>query len=485
MLVLYNPRSNAQRKPIVPYALLALGASVEGRHDYAIVDGNLEHDAASLIARKLAEGGPPILGVTSMPGPQVVDAVGVVGRVKSLVPAVRTVWGGYFPTQHVDACLRSPLVDVAVRGHADVAFPHLIDALTTNADVSSLPGVAVRGSSARIPEAPIPRASELAPFPWHRVQLERYVRSTVLGRRTLGYHASYGCPYVCNFCAVVNMVGGRWTGLPAERVADDVARFVERHQADAVEFYDNNFFVQEGRTVEIAERITHHGLTWWGEARIDGLMKYSDASLATMARSGLRMVFCGAESGDAETLARMDKGGTLTPEMTLDFVARAKAFGIVPELSFVLGSPPDPEGDIDRTLAFIRKVKARNPATEIILYLYTPEPVAGPLWDQAQAAGFAFPTTLEAWAAFEDVVQRRSERLPWLPTATRRRVRGFERVLNAYYPTTTDVRLTGPRRALLRALSAWRWHLQFYRAPLELAAAQRLLRYQRPETAGF
>jgi hypothetical protein len=75
--------------------------------------------------------------------------------------------------------------------------------------------------------------------------------------------------------------------------------------------------------------------------------------------------------------------------------------------------------------------------------------------------------------------------MPWLQDPLRRRISDFERVLNAYYPTTTDIRLTGPRRKLLRGLSAWRYNRGVYRFPLELRAAQRVFAYQRPETSGF
>lgn len=62
----------------------------------------------------------------------------------------------------------------------------------------------------------------------------------------------------------------------------------------------------------------------------------------------------------------------------------------------------------------------------------------------------------------------------------------FETVLNAYYPTSTDLRLhRGPWRWLLRALSGWRYRRRFYRWPLELRALQALMRYQRPESSGF
>jgi anaerobic magnesium-protoporphyrin IX monomethyl ester cyclase len=64
-------------------------------------------------------------------------------------------------------------------------------------------------------------------------------------------------------------------------------------------------------------------------------------------------------------------------------------------------------------------------------------------------------------------------------------VRNFERVINAYYPTTTDTKQTGLRRTALKTLGGWRYHLKFYNFPLELRALQKLLAYQRPETTGF
>jgi hypothetical protein len=66
-----------------------------------------------------------------------------------------------------------------------------------------------------------------------------------------------------------------------------------------------------------------------------------------------------------------------------------------------------------------------------------------------------------------------------------KRVRNFERVLNAFYPTVTDPKLTPARRALLRAVSTWRYALRIYAAPYELRVMQRLMHYQRPETTGF
>ena len=490
MVVFYNPRSSAQRKPIVPCAHLALAASLEGRVPWRLVDGNLVDPVVgcSIAFDELARhGGPPILAVTAMPGPQLAEAVPTVASLQERIPGLVVIWGGYFATQHTRACLASDRVDFVLRRHADEVFPKLVDALQEGTDWRQLPGLAWRDADGvhQNPDAPLPHPDKQPP--WPDLDLSAYVRPTVLGARTLGMHTSYGCPYLCNFCAVVSMVEGRWKAWSAERAAAQAERWTRRYGLDALELYDNNFFVKESRCVEFAERISGLGLTWWGEGRIDTLLGFDDATWRTMADSGLRMVFMGAEAGSAETLANMDKGGTLTPEHTLSLVERMGRFGVVPELSFVLGNPPDPAADAERTLAFVREVKALNPRAEIILYLYTPEPVAGGLLDGAEGAGFAFPQTLEAWVSPEwlDHTQRRSEDLPWLPPGLRQQIRDFERVLNAWYPTSTDLRLQGPRRWLLRGTAAWRWHTGTYARPWELALLQRVLRYQRPETSGF
>ncbi|MCL5994680.1 MAG: B12-binding domain-containing radical SAM protein [Chloroflexi bacterium] len=496
MIILYNPPSSANHKPVLPMSLLALGAVLEGEHDYRIIDGNLEADPVTALDRTITESGAGILGVTVMPGPQLGHAVPLCRELKASHPALTIVWGGYFPTQHYEACLRSGFVDYVVRGHGELIFKALVGCLERGEDPSHLPGLAFRAENSAAggpsviqanPLAPIPHPEAMPDWPYHCVDVARYIRPTFMGSRTLPHHSSYGCPFFCNFCAVVNMVSGRWLSQSAERTASVTRRLVREWGVNAVDFYDNNFFTHEARTAEFAKRIADLGIGWWGEGRIDTLLRYSDRSWELMRQSGLRMVFLGAESGSDETLQRMNKGGSASTEKTLEIVRKMKGYGIVPELSFVLGNPPDPEADTNDTVEFIRKVKRLNPAAEIILYMYTPVPLAGELYERAKAEGFKFPETLEEWVSpnWMEFSQRRSVNVPWLDDPLRRHIRDFQWVLNAYYPTTTDIRLAGFKRVALRVAAAWRYHTRVYGHPIELRALNRLLAYQRPETSGF
>ncbi len=481
MIVLLNPWSTPSPKKPLPMSLLALGALLEGEVDYRIVDGNLDADVVEHVLA-IAERSPlTAIGVTVMPGPQLRHAVALSRALKARLPGVPIVWGGYFPSQHAAACLRDPAVDYCIRGQGEQPFLALVRVLARGGSLAVIPGLSYRVGD-RIEEtaaSPLVPLDGLPLWPYQRVEMERYFHRHYLGTRVGTHHSSYGCPFACNFCAVVGIANRRWVAESPDRVVGVMTRFKSAYGADAIQFHDMDFFISEPRAREIAEQMQPLGMRWWALGRVDELMRYRTATWKVMTRSGLKMVFCGAESGSTDTLARMNKGGTAAAELTLDLAKRMKDFGVVPELSFVVGNPPDPEGDLRQTLAFIRRVKAINPAAEIILYVYSPVPSAG--------GDFPFPETLDEWMddRWQAFALRRDPRTPWSPVSIRRRVRDFETVLNAYYPTVTDTTLTAARRGVLRLVSAWRYHLRAERHPMELNMLQRLMHYQRPETTGF
>lgn len=494
MILFYNPLSTSPGKQPLPLSILSLAAVVNGREAWALVDGNLDDNPAATIVERFRRDdgrtGPLLLAVSVMPGPQVSQAVPVCAAVRAALPQVHIVWGGYFPTQHTATVMKASFVDSVVRSQGEQPLLQLLEALRGERpmdSVGSLTWKRADGTVVTNGAAPMTTLDELPELPYEQVEMERYIHPTYLGQRTVAHNSSFGCPFACSFCAVVAMTNRRWLAQSPARVASVLGRLQRDYRIDAVQMHDMDFFIKEDRVAEIAERLIPLGLTWWALGRVDTLMRYSERTFTLMARSGLKMVFSGAETGSEATLAAMNKGGTSSPTLTLELAARMKRFGIVPEFSFVLGSPPEPERDTLETFEFIRRIKAINPAVEVILYTYTPVPGEGGMYEQATLNGFAFPQTLEEWASddWRRAMLRRGEQLPWLAGGLRTRVRNFERVLNAFYPTVTDRRMTPARRALLRTVSGWRYALRIYSAPYELQALQRLIKYQRPETTGF
>ena len=489
MIVLFNPWSTPSPKKPLPMSLLAIGSTLEGEFAYRIVDGNLEADPVGSILAIADQQHINAIAVTVMPGPQLRAAVMGCRQLKRMLPSTPIIWGGYFPSQHADACLSESTVDVCVNGQGELTLLELLRAIRDGKPLASVAGITFKqnGVVHRTPPRPLAPLDGLPDWPYHKLQMDRYFHSHYLGKRVATHHSSFGCPFACNFCAVVGIANRKWVAQSPERVGAVLDKFRTLYGADAVQFHDMDFFISEARTQAIADRLIPLGMTWWALGRVDELMRYRDSTWTAMKRSGLKMVFCGAESGSTEMLKRMNKGGTASAEQTIELAARMKAHDVVPEFSFVVGNPPDPEADLAQTLSFIRRLKQVNEATEIILYVYSPVPSDGNFYEAAQNAGFAFPDTLDGWVSdkWYAFALRRDPTTPWSHGDVRQKVRDFESVLNAYYPTVTDMRMTPARRKLLRAASAWRYHTKAYAKPIELNLLQRAFRYQRPETTGF
>ncbi|MFG6428783.1 B12-binding domain-containing radical SAM protein [Roseateles sp. LYH14W] len=495
-ILLFNPW--ATRTCRVPNSLLHIAAALGGTCEVELVDGNLEPDPWAVIEPMLASGRFGFFGCTVMPGPQLRQAVPVARQVRERFPGIVTIWGGYFPSNHPQAVLQSGWVDYVVQSAGEGALPALLRALCEGRSTDAIPGLIFQreGGLVRTGRAPMPDLDLQPPLPLNllarRHPIARYLPRTFLGRRTHAMHTSMGCPFMCAFCAVVPLYQGRWVARSAESVANDVLQMRDAHGVDAIEFTDNNFFVSEKRVRAFAERMRGQGMTWWGEGRIDTMDRYSDETLALMREAGCRMIFFGAESGDDEVLAMVDKGGRQSGEQILRFAARLLSFGIIPEYSFVLGFPRPTEAQvwsqIQRDIGFIRRLKDQSPATEIILYIYSPVPTEGSALQQSsQAAGFRFPTTLEewvspSWASFD---LHRNPLTPWLTPEMVRHIHDFETVLNARYPTCTDFSLGNWGRRMMQLASLPRYWSGVYRRPLELKVLQRLRRYTRPEVEGF
>jgi anaerobic magnesium-protoporphyrin IX monomethyl ester cyclase len=280
--------------------------------------------------------------------------------------------------------------------------------------------------------------------------------------------------------------------MTAEKVANEILWLKNHYGVDAVEFNDNNFFTSRERVLQFSELIKNENITWWGEGRIDTLSKYSDEDLHLMKEAGCKMIFLGAETGSDKVLKQMNKGGTQTGEQIKEFTSRLKKIGIIPEYSFVLGlpgeSPKEVMSQIDADIRFIKEIKRLNPDAEIIIYLYSPVPSEGTeLYTQITEAGFYFPEKLEDWLnpVWENFDLRKNPLTPWLTPKMVNKIRDFETVLNGYFPTQSDIRINGTKKALLRSISWWRYKTGFYRKPYEIKVLQRILKYRQPEIEGF
>lgn len=495
-VVLFNPRS-ATYKFRIPNSILQVAATIDDIYDWTIIDGNREQNPLEKILQTITHK-TQYVGFTIMPGPQLRQAIPFAKKIKELFPKITMIWGGYFASNQHKTVLNSGFVDYVISGPGDYAFPALLNALDNNLPIHEIENLVYleEGKIIKTKKAELVNYDELKPLPYDKLDtmysIEKYLGKTYLGNKTLAYHSSFGCPFTCSFCAVVPIYNAKWKAKSAQGVYDDIKYIKEKWGADSIEFHDNNFFVSEKRVIEFCNLIKEENMIWWGEGRIDTINKYKDTTLALMREAGCKMIFFGAETGNDEVLKKMDKGGTQTGEQIAAFAARMKQFDIVPEYSFVLGTPADTEEEvmrqIDNDIAFIKRVKSINPETEIIIYVYSPVPTEGSdMYEKVLASGFRFPQKLEDWLSneWENFDLRKNPLTPWLTPQMIDKIKNFETVLNAYYPTVTDIRMKTYQRRIIQKISGFRYKNSFYKYPLELKALQKVWQYRQPEIQGF
>ena len=483
MILLVNPRATRPENRRFPLSVMAVGAALPDKVGWQIVDGNLPNMDVVAKITSLIESGPagdPVtaIALTAMPGPQLVSAVPISRTLKSRFPYIPIIWGGNFGSLYPDPVLNAPYVDWLVRGQGEETFAQLLEAIAGKRDPKTIAGLAFRlgdGSHHIAPERPWCGPDELPPPAYHKIEVAQYLHPTVLGRRSGVYQASIGCPFACNFCGVISVFGRREKVQAPERTAEHLRFLARHHGMDSVHFYDNNFFLGEAHARDVAAALRPLSLRWWCEARVDALSRFSDETWRALKASGLSMIFCGAESGSDEVLAKMNKG-TTTDQIAWS-AAKCKEHGIIPEFSFVFGDPDEPEREIENTLSFIRRLKMVNPAMELISYFYTPTPQRKGTYGNVNPTANT-PQTLEEWIEPEwvDWMTHENPRTPWLEPRLKARVDDFEIILKSRFPSVHDQRTRTWGKLLGRVASHQRWATARYEDPRLLRTIRHLAR---------
>ena len=496
--LLVNPTVTTH--PRFPLALLNLAANLDRFGDSHIVDGNIDRD---LVSATLAAAGKQhfdSIGIGIMGGPQVAPAIAVSKAIRERYPSMSIIWGGYFPTLYTDTTLAAPYVDYAVRGQGDESLVELVSALGRGGGDDALArigGLSWRrdGNIVHNPNRHFHRDDAALVLPYEKVgDPGKYLSGSFLGRRTAAHQASIGCRFRCTFCGVAAMFGGATSLPPTERLERELNHLKYELGADSILFYDHNFFDREQDMIPMLKVMAKLEMPWWCFARADALLNLSESTWELVRKSKLRMAYIGAESPNDALLKSIRKG--TRSDQTMAVAELCRRHGVIPELSFMVAPPDDPEGETERTFEFIRELKRVNPWAEIIVYIYTPLPAenlpagarlgaaAKPLLD-LDGQPIRFPRSPEEWSQQRWVDYACHADAPWVSDRLRRRIRNFVTVLGCRFPTVQDIRASSWTKSTLSALAAWRYRLRCYDRPWELDLSKKLARLADPRVTGI
>lgn len=268
-------------------------------------------------------------------------------------PALRIVFGGPHVTAMPEEALEHG--DIVVRHEGDATIADLIERLAEhpeNPDLGDVLGISFRqkdGSVRHNPDRPFLTNEELnaLPFPVYSKAVARGISNSVIV-------TSRGCPFACDFCAVITQFGSRYRFLDVERTVELIEHTL-RQTRKPIFFGDDNFCGQLARTKAILERILSKGIrmpSWGAQVRVEASQ---DAEcLALMKRAGCSRVYVGFESINEETLKLFNKRSTL--EKNELAIRRFHEAGFSVHGMFVLGSDADTVETVRETVRFAKEL---------------------------------------------------------------------------------------------------------------------------------
>jgi len=452
-LLLYQPRCLFFTMPL---GLVAVASAADrDRVRPVIVDGRLETDPLAAVEAHLDDA--VCFGVTVLTGAPIEDALRMSREVKARRPDLPVVWGGWHPSLFpLEVLAEAGCVDVVVRGQGEATTRELVDCYLEGRSVAGIAGIASRVDGApRLTAArPLVPYDELPAADYSLLPVERYFAGK--GRRQLDYVTSVGCHYRCRFCADPSVFLRQRSAIGLDRVTAELAELAARYRVEDVSFQDETFFSSRRWTVELAEKLIALGpsFTWTATMRADQGARLADEDFRLLARSGLRNLLIGVETGSTSMLDKLGKDITLEQ---VELVARrCSSHDIGATYPFIFGIPGEEPADVEASLRLARYLKSLNWKNTTPFFFFKPYP-GSELAGDVVAAGHELPETLDEWSRFDYVTTSS----PWVSVDDARRVR-----MAAFY---SQLGWGQPRwwARPIRAVARWRCRTNCFGLPVE------------------
>lgn len=180
---------------------------------------------------------------------------------------------------------------------------------------------------------------------------------------------SRGCPHICAFCETTRFYGRRWRSHSPERVAAEVKRLVDEHDAWIIHFADDNFTASPKRVLRICEALQNVTLPafFMVSARADDLVANLDL-LPAMAAARILRITVGVETLDLEMASEVGK--PIPPETYKEAFRRMKNLGIFSIASLIVGLPGEDPAVREQSVELA--VEARPDSAHFLPFLPLP-----------------------------------------------------------------------------------------------------------------
>jgi radical SAM superfamily enzyme YgiQ (UPF0313 family) len=265
-------------------------------------------------------------------GPQQETILKALARAKA--HAKPTVVGGAAPTLQPDKYIGK--ADFVVSGEAETTVPKLLEDLGKGATS----GFYKSDERAAMRDVPVPR--------YDLAKLDRYM---FVG---LGY--TRGCPFACEFCALIEIFGRKSRTKTAAQVVKELQFLYDLGYRGMVDFGYDNLIGDIKHTEEVlgamATWLKEHGNPYAFTTEATMNLAKLPRLMELMKACDFRYVFIGIESSDEEVLKKTQKGqNAVSAEEVVRII---NSYGIVVNTGLILGFDGEKKGIAEQMLKMVQ-----------------------------------------------------------------------------------------------------------------------------------
>ncbi len=398
-----------------PFSILATAAPVQqAGYKIKLIDQRIESKWKELLEKELKQQ-PLCVGISSMTGLQLGNAIEIAKFIRQVSPGTLIVWGGVHVSLMPEQSLHSSFVDIVVRNEGEETFRELVDAISKSkgdrkklySGLGKIKGISFKadGKIVSNQERSFVDIEKVLPTPWGLIDVEKYVLSNVIvsgSRRELDIgETSRGCPFNCAFCYNAVFNKSRWRAMSAKKAFEKVKSDAEAFNLDVVWLRDDSFFTNEKRVKEFCRLMIDDGLdvNWYSSGmRIDSFNRMDDETISLLQKTKCHSFRFGVESGCNRVLKLINKG--ITKDDVYNANNKAKKHCLEAHYSFMAGFPTETEPEVIETVDMMLKLKKDYAKAHMhAVNIFTPYP-GTELFDLSVKMGMKVPQTMEEWKEF-------------------------------------------------------------------------------------
>jgi len=297
------------------------------------------------------------------------NALNLARQVKKLYPRTHIVFGGVHASMD-HSIVKESAIDYVVIGEGEKTFLELINSIQGGRkDKTSIAGIGLfddklgliktktraRMTADELDSLPFPDRSDLDMSKYKRYSLS-YPPPSKQKHASISF--GRGCKYSCSFCTSPKQWGNEYISRSVENVLDEIEFLKKEYNINYLFIRDEDFLIDQNKVAAFCEKLIEKdwNLGWYCHARVSDVSsphgEVNNALLKLMKKAGCFEIVYGIESGEFETLVKLNKQINLF--QVRDALRATKKAGICSGCLFMLGASWETTESLTATQEFAR-----------------------------------------------------------------------------------------------------------------------------------